>query len=97
MASDIGILINVGIVLVLYLCMDRIQKLVFDGDSSAEEQQQDDRAEAETEEAAPSRAQVCSQFRRGPRQFVAKRKHTVSYTHLNTHLKHTHIYTIYVQ
>ena len=36
MASDIGILINVGIVLVLYLCMDRIQKLVFDGDSSAE-------------------------------------------------------------
>lgn len=83
MASDIGILINVGIVLVLYLCMDRIQKLVFDGDSSAEEQQ-DDRAEAETEEAAPSRAQVCSQFRRGPRQFVAKRKHTVSCTHTYT-------------
>ena len=71
MASDIGILINVGIVLVLYLCMDRIQKLVFDGDSSAEE-------------PAPSRAQVCSQFRRGPRQFVAKRKHTVSCTHTYT-------------
>ncbi|KAI9896138.1 hypothetical protein N3K66_009038 [Trichothecium roseum] len=76
MASDIGILLNVGIILVLYLCMDRIQKLVFDGDSSTEEQ--DDRAETETEEAAPSRAQVCSQFRRGPRQFVAKRKHTPS-------------------
>ena len=68
MASDIGILINIAIVLVLYFGLDTIQSLVFDGEP------EDVKPEPRMVQSRPP---VRSHYRRGRPSFVTQKKCTV--------------------